>query len=134
MPTREWQKRNKHRYREYQRRYFAKPGVKEKHSEHTRAIHRHVKLEVLQHYSLHLKCQECGFSDVRALSIDHIDGGGTAHARSGVNMLYYWLKNKGYPSGFQVLRMNCQYIKREEKQECKRSIAKTWYAPKEAVS
>jgi hypothetical protein len=33
-----------------------------------------------------------------------------------------------------VLYMNCQFVKRLENHECRRSIAEVWYAPKEAVS
>jgi len=134
MPTQEWRQRNKRRYREYQRVYFAKPGMKEKQSERARALHLRVKLEVFQHYSPELKCQSCGISDIRVLTIDHINGGGRAHIRGGGIMLYYWLRRSSYPPGFQVLCMNCQFVKRLENRECRRSIAEVWYAPKEAVS
>ena len=135
MPTKEWRKRNRSRYREYQRRYFSKPGRKKEQSERMRAINRRVKLEVLRHYSRDLKCARCGFNDVRALSIDHINGGGQRQVRSGVTMLYHWLRRNNYPADFQVLCMNCQFIKREENKECKRdSAAGVWYAPKPSTN
>src|SRR5208283_3808686 len=40
------------------------------------------KLEVLTHYSDGLPtCNKCGFIDIRALSIDHINSGGTKHRK-----------------------------------------------------
>ena len=34
--------------------------------------------------------------------------------------LYNWLIKNNFPSGFQTLCMNCQFIKREENRECYR--------------
>jgi len=84
--------------------------------------HERLKREVLQHYSPELKCVRCGFTDLRALTIDHINGHGTEHkrklgiSRSGSHF-YRWLRTNNYPQGFQVLCMNCQFIKRVENDE-----------------
>ena len=83
-----------------------------------------LKIEVLSHYSggvptcanpygQHLE----PYRDLRALSLDHISGGGTrermqGHKRSGWNLCGL-LKKRGFPAGYQVLCMNCQFIKRE---------------------
>jgi hypothetical protein len=77
------------------------------------------KAETLKHYSPSLTCQRCGFADIRALSIDHVKGGGHRHVTSigGTEAFYLWLKKNKYPPGFQVLCMNCQFIKREEQNE-----------------
>jgi hypothetical protein len=64
---------------------------------------------------------------MRALSIDHINGGGTAHVRAlGIHPsdFYQWLKDHGYPEGFQVLCMNCNWIKKAENGECCRRLSK----------
>ena len=79
------------------------------------------KQEIFSHYSPELKCQRCGFDDIRALSIDHIKGKGRRHLQtekiwSGMG-LYLWLKRNNYPSEFQVLCANCQSIKRVENHE-----------------
>lgn len=80
-----------------------------------------LKREVLQHYSPTLTCCKCGFSDIRSLTIDHIKGRGIAHRREiGSGAIYWWLKANDYPHGFQVLCMNCQFIKRYENHECGR--------------
>jgi hypothetical protein len=83
------------------------------------------KLEILGHYSDEkLVCAKCGFSDIRALTIDHIEGGGCKHRRelktgSGEGF-YQWLKRNNFPEGYQVLCSNCQLIKRMEEGEDKK--------------
>ena len=77
------------------------------------------KLEILSHYSNgSMRCAYCGFDDIRALSIDHIDGGGAPHRKMTGNDIYGWLKRNGFPEGYQVLCMNCQLIKRQVNREC----------------
>ena len=75
-----------------------------------------IKGEVLTYYGNgELACLQCSFSDVRALSIDHIDNDGSEdkkkHGKNGGNYFYLWLKRHGYPEGYQTLCMNCQFIK-----------------------
>ena len=79
------------------------------------------KVGVMNHYSNGtMCCVRCGFSDIRALSIDHINGGGTKHrielGRTG-EAFYRWLRMNGYPEGYQVLCHNCQWIKKSENRE-----------------
>jgi len=82
-----------------------------------KAYSQKVKAEVLTHYGNGiLVCVRCGFSDIRALSLDHIDGTGWSERRSG-HALYHQLRRKGYPTGYQTLCMNCQFIKRQENNE-----------------
>jgi len=81
-----------------------------------------LKREVMAHYSGGPvpECKRCHYLDLRALTIDHIEGNGSAHRRElkggGVRM-YQWLKANNYPLGFQVLFMNCQFIKKCENVE-----------------
>jgi len=60
-------------------------------------------------------------TDIRCLTIDHINGGGNAHrklvAQKGSSSLYKWLRDNNYPEGFQTLCMNCQRIKVVENKE-----------------
>lgn len=81
-----------------------------------------LKRQVFRHYSSKKKiqCDQCGFSDIRALSLDHVEGGGQEHMRelgieSGLDF-YKWLKAHHYPNKprLQVLCMNCQFIKAYE--------------------
>jgi len=83
----------------------------------SREVQQQFKANVISHYSEGtMKCQWCSFGDMRALSIDHINGGGARHIKQ-VGNLYTWLIKNGYPDGFQVLCMNCQWIKRAQRNE-----------------
>jgi hypothetical protein len=68
------------------------------------------------------KCCRCGFSDERALQIDHINGGG-CHIQMERNKRctysYYRMLalNKDTPKHFQLLCANCNWIKRYENNE-----------------
>jgi len=78
-----------------------------------------VKIEVLTHYGNgKLVCVQCGFNDIRALSIDHINGDGAIQKRLyHRNHIHRWLKLNNFPLGYQTLCMNCQWIKRDENGE-----------------
>ena len=100
----------------YKIRHRATDIGKEKNCEYVRRNRWKIKVMVLSHYS-NMKapsCVYCGFTDIRALSIDHIDGGGTRHkAILKVGSSFYkWLIAHDYPEGYQTLCMNCQFIKR----------------------
>lgn len=101
-------------YRSYKRRN--RIGYWEKERKQKRII---PKLKVVTHYSNStMKCAKCGFSDMRALSVDHIEGNGNKHRKEVKGCrLYQWLIKNKYPKGFQILCMNCQFIKRHENQE-----------------
>lgn len=61
-------------------------------------------------------CTRCGFSDIRALQIDHINGGGTVDSKSRCWYKRYTSIIKG-ATGFQVLCANCNWIKKSERGE-----------------
>lgn len=62
-------------------------------------------------------CSRCGFSDPRALQVDHVNGGGYTHrkGKSGLNIYLDVLKDRGGP--YQLLCANCNWIKRDENNE-----------------
>lgn len=69
------------------------------------------------------KCKRCGFSDFRALQIDHIKGDGSKDTRMGGGRYYKHIlemteedRNKKY----QLLCANCNWIKRYENGEERR--------------
>lgn len=115
-------------FREYSRIHNRKKYSKEpeRFRKSQREYTKRIKEEVIGHYSPTLTCAKCGFDDIRALSIDHIDGGGVQHRkeikRSSGKDFYQWLKSSDYPNNFQVLCMNCQFIKRYENDEVRRSF------------
>uniref|UniRef100_A0A6M3JJ10 Putative HNH endonuclease n=1 Tax=viral metagenome TaxID=1070528 RepID=A0A6M3JJ10_9ZZZZ len=63
------------------------------------------------------QCVKCGFADIRALQIDHINGGGAKELK---NMsINSFLKGVLLDNGskYQLLCANCNWIKRHENNE-----------------
>jgi hypothetical protein len=93
----------------------------------SRANRAKLKKEVLSHYSGNppfcvnpYKIHDDLFTDIRCLTIDHVNGRGLAHKlREGISGggMCAWLKRNNYPNGYQVLCMNCQRIKDVENGE-----------------
>jgi len=111
--------RIKERRREYQKKYTLIHKGKRLAVSKTWA--KRDKIEVINFYSNSKNCCTlCGFGDLRALSIDHIGGGGCQHRMEIKIPIYRWLIKTGFPSGYQVLCMNCQFIKRVENKELER--------------
>lgn len=57
-------------------------------------------------------CSCCGEAHKEFLTIDHINGDGADHRREigkSTYKLLLWLKKSGYPKGFHVLCMNCNF-------------------------
>lgn len=66
------------------------------------------------------KCDRCGFSDPRALQVDHIDGAREGHneRQRGGDQLYDAIaRGKRSVAEFQLLCANCNWIKRHERGE-----------------
>ena len=72
-----------------------------------------LKKEVIGFYGGACAC--CGIENLAVLSIDHLNGGGSSHAKElrklGERFDYRWLKMQGFPQGYQVLCMNCNQAK-----------------------
>lgn len=68
------------------------------------------------HSTLGGKCVRCGFSDSRALQLDHINGGGLRDKRSTATRYRQILSGKSVGE-FQLLCANCNWIKRAENGE-----------------
>ena len=70
------------------------------------------KLRVFAAYGGPL-CGCCGDTNLEFLTIDHINGGGSKHRRGlrrvGGDALYKELHKEGFPSGYRVLCMNCNW-------------------------
>ncbi len=106
---RKWRKENRSKFKEGQQRSIEK-----------------TKLEVFSHYSKGKpRCACCGEDGMRFLTVDHIDGNGAEHRRtiargrkvkgmSGSGRVW-WLKQNGFPKGFQILCANCNFSKRTNK-------------------
>lgn len=89
-----------------------------------------LKLEVLRHYGQGtIACMKCGFSNIDALCLDHINDDGAAHRKqlgiagrnSGPGMrTYEALKVAGLPIGLQILCANCNMMKELQRKRNKR--------------
>lgn len=73
-------------------------------------------------------CKHCGFSDTRALQIDHVNGGGTKERKSfghSASSLFRKVRESIEAGSFeyQLLCANCNWIKREENCELYKGVA-----------
>lgn len=60
-------------------------------------------------------CAVCGFSDKRALTLDHKKNNGSEERKAlGMRGPYQRAKKEYRPDEYQILCMNCQFIKRVE--------------------
>ena len=78
-----------------------------------------VKKAVFMHYSNNkMECARCGYNNIDALCLDHIDNNGHYERNvlktGGGSHFYQWLKNHNFPSGYQILCHNCNYLKQVE--------------------
>jgi len=76
---------------------------------------RQTRIDVLKILGLH--CENCGYDlDVRALQIDHVNGGGNQEVKlfsSNIEMYRYYLKHpKEAKEKLQTLCANCNTLKR----------------------
>ena len=112
-------KTRKEKNKEYQRKYYSIHKLEVQKRERERCLV--VKRKVLGHYSGGEPiCKKCSIKDLRVLSIDHLNNNGSTHrkeftaVKKGGEKFYTWLKHRNYPKEYQVLCMNCQFIKRYE--------------------
>lgn len=78
----------------------------------TSRLYRHrLKADVIEGYGGACRC--CGEAEPQFMTLDHIDGGGSAHKKAvnGNQMIYSFLRANNYPSGYQLLCFNCNSAK-----------------------
>jgi len=86
-----------------------------------RAYHERLRNQVLQ--MLGTRCAICGFADVRALQVDHVNGGGRQEKTGLHNPLALYRRIlKVHGLGYRVLCANCNVIKAREQGEYKRTL------------
>ncbi len=108
----------KHPWQEYYKKY------KERIALYTEKYRERIKVGVYSYYGKGGKpvCVICGEERLDCLSLDHInDGGAQERKRTGrVGFsLYSFLRSNGYPTGYQTLCMNCQFIKERARRKRK---------------
>lgn len=93
-----------------------------------------IKYEVFTHYSntLFPSCVKCGFTNIKALCLDHINSDGNVHRKgnskkTGINLYRYLLKNN-FKCEFelQTLCSNCNMIKFFDKKESSHIKTEEW--------
>ena len=68
------------------------------------------KLQAFRQYGGVCVC--CGEEHSECLTIDHINNDGAVHRKTLKGTpIYRWLRQQGYPAGFQVLCWNCNFAK-----------------------
>ena len=123
----EYRSKNIEKWRKWDRENYQKnkEKIKNKNKKHNIKL----KYGAMEHYcNGEARCMNSncavigGMKDIRALSIDHIGGGGYKHTKivGRGSSFYKWLKRNNYPEGFQVLCFNCNHIKAYENHEYER--------------
>ncbi len=74
-----------------------------------------IRKRVFDHYGWACKC--CGETIQEFLTLDHINGGGTAHRKSlkggkSGTSFYRWVVENGYPTDLETACMNCNWGRR----------------------
>ena len=84
--------------------------------------HKNIRNELFE--ILGRSCVRCGFSDMRALQLDHVYGGGLREIKdfkSNYQMYKFYLQNSSLCKiRLQVLCANCNWIKRYDNNEVKK--------------
>ncbi len=85
---------------------------KNRDSEYRKRKRQEQKKDVFNHYG-GCKCNYCQISDLRVLTIDHLNNDGAAHRKrlKTSKMLYSDIQRRGYPPEYQVLCFNCNSLK-----------------------
>ena len=110
---RNWKQEHPEHFREYNRKY--RQEHKSQYIQYTRKSHQKLRTQVLEKYGS--KCVRCGFSDVRALQIDHVNGGGIKELRGMTQHQYFKKVLADIEGKYQILCANCNWIKVDENNE-----------------
>ena len=110
----------------------ANPAYVNRHNTRTRNDWRKLKSEVFVHYfGTQPACAKCGISDIRVLSLHHVNGGGAKQrkelfgsAQAAGPKFYSWLKKNDFPAiDLQPVCANCHILIRYEAETKLREVA-----------
>ena len=88
-------------------------------SAYTRKYRWKLKKEICEKYG-GCFCKCCGNTDIRILTLDHLDGSGKAHRETiKDHSLWRWAHRNHYPPIFQILCVNCNALKEVERRRTK---------------
>lgn len=115
----EYERKYRQDHKEYYREYYKKwiENHKEQQKKYNRERKQNLRQKVFE--KLGNKCVRCGFSDSRALQIDHVYGHGIKELKElGSGSLKFYNKVLADTKGnYQILCANCNWIKRCENGE-----------------
>lgn len=118
-----WRDRNRDKWNTYLRKYYSETRLKRREV----AKKSFDKIRINLFMILGDVCNNCGFSDKRALQFDHINGGGNKEAKefkgNSQMLRFYSKKPELAKEKLQVLCANCNWIKKHDRKEVtKRTI------------
>jgi hypothetical protein len=129
---RDWREANREKSREHARKWRNRKiatgtpeevaALRASESEKTKRAQAVCRNEVFAAYGGY-RCNCCDESEPMFLSIDHVDNNGAQERKAGLYSgsgysFYRWLRKTGFPSGYQVLCMNCQVGKHKNGGVC----------------
>ncbi len=110
---REYRAKNKEKLQAYWREKNARdrqnPEWAEKERKRGRAYWAKLKDDAIMAYGGY-QCRCCGETEPKFLNLDHVFNDGSAHRKKIGNRgsgIFKWLRDHGYPAGFQILCFNC---------------------------
>lgn len=84
----------------------------DKYRAHSKAAKKRLKDKVFEVFG---RVCECGFNDIRALTLDHVKNNGAEERKAiGERGVYYRALKPEFKGEYRILCMNCQFIKRIE--------------------
>lgn len=100
--------------REYAKEYYKNPINKARNANHAKNRRLKEKYRCIEYYSRGtMKCSCCGESVYEFLTLDHVNNDGAEHRRiANRDTIYGWLIANGFPEGFDVNCMNCNWGRR----------------------
>lgn len=115
--SRKWRANNPDKVREQKARYYARNRdvLAARRAPGNLARSRANRAEALAVFGC--VCGKCGFADVRALQIDHVNGGGGIERAAIRSRDTFYKKVIADSDGYQLLCANCNWIKRAENNE-----------------
>ena len=115
--SRRWRQRHPEAVKEQKRRYYLRSRDRLRAVRNARNRARSGALREKVHEKLGSVCVRCGFTDWRALQVEHINGNGRCDRARFTNREQFLREVLLYSQGYQLMCANCNWIKRHEQCE-----------------
>ena len=110
-----WYETNKEKAREQKRIVMRRLRAEnpEKYAQQSKDSKARIRQRIFEKYGR--VCARCGFDDCRILTLDHVLNNGAEERKEiGIRGTYYRALDPQFESEYQILCMNCQFVKRIE--------------------